>query len=207
MKVSYWFIVLLFVGCSSKDANHLPSLWELPGAVIGSAVENSVYAHKRSNVKQYIITHYDVLRQEVKAGDGVHLNAVLNKANIRTSSIATVKKSLQKEHATMFKNTLLSTEAVMQAFGALYLSKEKTKTMNGFTYTQASNMVQAHLKKHFEAFRLSLKHKTITGLAPLTHKLKMKNPNKRNAFYASLWKRYDALIIEPVVVGFMVRGN
>ena len=107
----------------------------------------------------------------------------------------------------MFQNILLSTEAIMQTFSTLYLPQVKTKTINGFTYNQAYNIVNAHLRKHFETFRLSLQHKTSMGLTPLIKKLHIKNPQKEQQFYRSLWKRYDVLIIEPVVVGVMIRAD
>ena len=191
------------LGCSSKDASHLPSLLELPGAVISRTIENTVYTHKRNKVKQYIVNHYDVLKREIKKGEGSHIEALLAKADIDKEKYSKTKKELQTDYNTMFRNMILSSEAVMNAFGALYLSKEKTKTMNGFTYTQASNIIKRHLKHHFEAFRLSLKHKKSDGLQGLASKLHIK---EKERFYKLLYERYDDLIIEPVVVAIMVRS-
>ncbi|HFU77373.1 MAG TPA: DUF3015 domain-containing protein [Epsilonproteobacteria bacterium] len=207
MKTFLLFLLLLLSGCSSKEASHLPSVFELPGAIIGTTLENAMYEHTRAKVKKYIISHYDVLKIEIKIGRGEHLNALLKKANIDASSSLSTKKKLQKEYATMFQNIQLCTEAVMQTFGTLYLPKEKTKTMHGFNYTQAYNIVQAQLNKHFDAFRLSLKHQTTTGIVPLIKKLQITDHTKQKYFYTNLWKRYDALIIEPVVVAIMAMRN
>ena len=201
----YFLLMLLFLNaCSTKEASHFPSPLELPGAIISTTVENAFYEHKRSKVKAYIISHYDAIKHDIRLGKGTHIENLLHQADIKASTRSTVKKALQKDYYVMFQNTQLSTEAVMQAFETLYLPKKKTKTMNDFTYTQAYNIVQSELRKHFEIFRLSLKYQTTTGLLPFIKKLHISDPKKQQHFYERLWKRYDALIIEPVVVSVMV---
>ena len=200
----YFLLMLLFLNaCSTKEASHLPSPLELPGAIISTTVENAFYEHKRSKVKAYIISNYDAIKHDIRLGKGTHIENLLHQAYIKASTMSTVKKALQKDYYVMFQNTQLSTEAVMQAFETLYLPKKKTKTMNGFTYTQAYNIVQSEIRKHFEIFRLSLKYQTTTGLLPFIKKLHISDYKKQQHFYESLWKRYDELIIEPVVVSVM----
>ncbi len=206
MKHMLVIIVLFLTACSSREASHLPSLLELPGALISSGIENANYEHKRSKVKRYIVTHYNILKQEVRRGKGMHLSELLQIARISTQSRATVKHAIQHDYQTMFRNVLLSTEATMHAFGALYPAKERTKTTHVFSHTRASSIAQRYLRSHFDAFRTSLQHKSAQGLKPLAQRLRINNPVKRKRFYTSLWARYDALIIEPVVVGVMVHS-
>ena len=206
MKQMLVIIVLFLTACSTREASHLPSLLELPGALISSGIENANYGHTRSQVKRYILAHYNILKQEVRRGDGMHLSELLQVARISTTSRATVKHTIQHDYQTMFRNVILSTEAAMHAYGALYPTKKRTKTTHGFSYSRASNIVQRYLRSHFDAFRTSLQHKSSQGLKPLAQRLRINDPAKRKRFYASLWARYDALIIEPVVVGVMVHS-
>ncbi len=53
MKQILLILSLFLLGCSSKDASHLPSLFELPGAIIGTTIENAAYNTKRQRVQQY----------------------------------------------------------------------------------------------------------------------------------------------------------
>ena len=206
MKILIPLLLLLLHSCSNKkDASHLPSPLELPGAIIGTTIDNAIYGHKRTKVKRYIVAHYDAIKSEIKVGDGKHVDALLDEADIKTSHRIRVKQELHQEFDTMFKNVQLSTEAVMQTFSSLYFPQKGTKTMNGFTYTQAYNIVQGYLNENFEGFRLSLKNHTTQGLISLVHDLNIDDKNKQNLFYESLWKRYDTLIIEPVVVTVMVK--
>lgn len=206
MKILMPLLLLFLLSCSHRnDASHLPSPLELPGAIIGTTIDNAIYGHKRTKVKRYIVAHYDALKPEIKAGDGRHVDALLDVSDIKTSHSSRIKHELQQEFDTMFKNVQLSTEAVMQTFSSLYLPQKGTKTINGFTYTHAYNIVQGYLNENFEVFRLSLKNKTTTGFIPLTKILHINESVKQKYFYESLWKRYDALIIEPVVVTVMVK--
>ena len=206
MKILLPFLLLLLISCSHKnDASHFPSPLALPGAIIGTTIDNAIYGHKRTKVKRYIVVHYDALKSEINTGDGKYFDGLLNEADIKTSHRSRVKQEIQQEFNTMFKNIQLSTEAVMQTFSSLYLPQKGTKTIHGFSYTQAYNIVQNYLNKNFEIFRLSLKNHTTQGLISFVHKLNMDDKNKQNIFFESLWKRYDALIIEPVVVTVMVK--
>ena len=203
MKQIFLILSLFLFGCSNKDASHLPSLFEIPGAVIGNTIENTAYSHKRNKIKQYIEHHYDVLKLDIQKGEGLYLEELLAKADIDKEKYSKIKKELQADYNSMFRNIILSREAVMNAFGSIYLPKVKTKMMNRFTYTQASHIVDNYLKQHFEAFRLSLKHKKSDGLQDLANNLHIK---EKERFYNLLYGRYEDLIIEPVVVAVMVRS-
>jgi len=198
-------MLFIFVGCT-KEATHFPSIFELPGAIITSVIDNGLYGHKRKKVKGYVIKHYDVLKKEVTHGGISHILELMQISGVEEKDYFKVQQALHEDSHTMFKNIILSSDAVMNAFSSLYPSKEKTKTINGFTYTQASNMVKKYLNRHFNTFRLSLKDRDGSRLMPLAKKLKIKDSKKQEQFYEKLYDRYDALIIEPVVVGFMMHG-
>lgn len=196
---------LLILGCSN-EARHVPPLWQWPFSAIGNSVENSLYYKKRSKVKAYIISHYDDLKTEVKKGDGVHLDEVLSRIHIKQSDMEVTKQRLQKDYLTMFENTEIITEDVMNAYSSIYVasSRQETKTINGFSYTEASNIISQYLKGDFDGFKYAIEEKDKTYFMPLLKSLKIKQADHKTIFLERLFSQYDYYFIEPVVVSIMV---
>lgn len=58
-------LVILMSGCTSKQASHVPPIWQWPVAAIGTAIDNSIYDRRRNQVKAHITQHYDALRDTI----------------------------------------------------------------------------------------------------------------------------------------------
>jgi len=206
MKHILLILSLFLLGCSSKDASHLPSLFELPGAIVSTTIENAAYNAKRNRVQHYVTVHYTLLREEVSQGQGKHLNNVMHLAGVSGTDQPKAAKEIQKDYSTMFQNTLLVSESIASAFGRLYMPKEKTKKMNGFSYTEVRKIIDRYLKEHFETFRLSLKNRSTAETNTLADLLHIRNPEKRKKFLQAFIQQYEPLYIDPVVVSIMIRS-
>ena len=204
MKVSLVILVLLLGGCGSKNASHLPSIFELPGAIIGSAMENTRYNAKRKKIERYVSSHYEALKEEIYAGKGEHLQEVLTLANIKKAKQLEVQQILKKEYATLFQRTQHITETTMQAFGGLYLPEEKTKKMNGFTYTEASNMIDRYIKAHYEEYKNAIQENQATHTSVLADMLHINPSAKRDLFLQSFKNKYFEFYEDVVVVSIMI---
>ena len=66
----------------STDASHIPPLHQLPGAAIGSVIENSRYQARRDKVKAMIQPHYDLLMTDVSRGGGTTFDITCRAANV-----------------------------------------------------------------------------------------------------------------------------
>ena len=196
-------IFTLFWGCSSKNANHI---LVNPISVITNSIENANYNSSRKKVEAYAQRHYDVLKQEVYNGSGQHLNEIMHLANIEKSNYTNVQKQLQKDYKVIFKNSQSVTERIVQSFSQLYIPKKETKKMNGFTYTEAYNIVQNHINHNFEAMRLNVKYHQTTELKKLATKLRITESEKREKFIHALDGKYFQLYVDPLVVFIMIHG-
>lgn len=95
-------LIILLSACSNR-ASHLPSPIELPGALIGSVVENITYNARRKQVKQYVLANYPVLRTEAATGQGSYLESAMNLAGISAADKRSrVLSELQTGHARYF---------------------------------------------------------------------------------------------------------
>ena len=92
----------------------------------------------------------------------------------------------------------------MNSFSALYVPKEKTKKINGFTYTQASNLVKNYLNSNFDEVRLDIKGDTTSHLKNLANLLHIDDLAKEQKFMSVLKSRYIELYEELVVVSVMI---
>ncbi len=192
-------------GCSQGDS-HIPSVFELPVVFAGSAIENGIYNARRNKVKSYIVQHYDDLKIETQKGEGENLNGLLRIVGVDKNKYFEARQQLQKDHSVMFKNIMLMTESIMQNYSFIYIfqSSEKTKTINGLSYTEASHIIQRYLNKNFEEFRVAIKAKNTNYLRELARELKIKKPENQRIFLDYILTKYDEYFIEPAVVGAMV---
>lgn len=78
-------VLLIFPACASgNDGSHLPRPWEVPGAVIGGGIENSLYKARRQRVKAHIAANFDAIMAEMPDGNGPALERAFELAKVRT---------------------------------------------------------------------------------------------------------------------------
>ncbi len=78
------FALLLFPACASaNDGSHLPRPWEIPGAVIGGGIENSLYKARRGRVKAHVAANFDAIMAEMQAGYGPALERGFGLAKVK----------------------------------------------------------------------------------------------------------------------------
>jgi hypothetical protein len=192
------------LGCSNQ-AQHLPPLWQVPGAMISNSIENNIYSTKREAVKTYVTENYIDLKDEVKNGTGEHLTKILDIIHVKQGNIQAAKQHLQKDYKFMFENTDIISEFMMNIYASMYLhtmSKE-TKTINGFSYTQASNIIKKYIDRDFASFRRALQSADASYMQELLDILRITEAQNKNSFLDNLFKEYNHFYIEPVVVGIM----
>jgi len=200
-------LTTLLMGCNSKNANHI-NIFQLPGAVVGSVIENAVYNRKREKVEGYAQANYELLKSEIKRGEGKHLDEVLKLANVGSAEVPLVKQKLKKDYMSMFHNVELTAEPIMQAFSRLYMPKSaKDKTMNGFSYTQAWKIVSQRVDRDFEILRADVKQGQHDVLSKIADDLHMNDKGKRKIFLQTLEGKYNDIFVDPLVVGVMIHGS
>ena len=200
-------VTTLFMGCNSKDANHV-NIFSLPGAVVGSVIESATYERRREGVERYAQANYELLKSEIKAGEGEHLNEILTLAKVESSKFASVKERLKKDYTTIFHNVELTAQPIMQSFSKLYIPKSaQDKTMNGFTYTQAWDIVSKRVDRDFAILRGDVKGGGHDVLSKIADDLHIDDKVKRESFTHSLDGRYSAIFVDPLVVGVMMDGG
>ena len=197
---------VFLLGCSNNEARHVPPLWKMPTAMIGNAIGNTIYGAKRDAIKKYIVQHYDDLNTEIKMGDGYHLDHILQRMSVKKDDVQATKNQLQNDYVAMFENIDIITESIMNQYAFLYIatSSEKTKTINGFSYTAASNIIKQYLRDDFSRFKTALKEKNISHIEPLLNALNIQETQNRATLRDYIFTQYDQYVIEPVVVGIMV---
>ena len=205
IKLSLFFISFTLIGCESKDGINL-NILEFPGTLIGSLIDNNSYNSRRKEVEQYSITHYKILREEIKNKKGIHLDNLMKISNIKSPNFSTVKNQLQKDYNTIFHNTQRVTEKLTQTMSHLYWVKEKTKTINGFSYTELSIIINNYVEKNFESIRIGVKNKNLEILNPLIEKLNIKETEKKEAFKESLKGKHFDIYTDLLVVAIMLHG-
>ncbi len=202
------FFVLSLTACS-REANHLPSILELPGAVIGSAVENTVYNSRRKKVEAYIAKHYLAIRQDVAQQSGPALEGALESAGLTALQRADAKQDLINNQALYFYSSDAVVDNLIYPFAALYTatSSEKDKRINGFTHQEARSIIKHFAEQHFEALRQSIEHGKGPAFDALASKPHIQTEAQRRAFYTKAQSRYAAIYFEPIVIVLMVSSN
>ena len=207
-KLNPYFFILLLTACS-HEASHLPSILELPGAVIGSAIDNTVYNNKRKKVESYVAEHYLALRKDVAQQSGETLEGALNRAGLKGEPRLQAKQDLINNQALYFYNPEPVVDNLIYPFAALYTatSSEKDKRINGFTLLEARETIHRFAKQHFEALRQAIAQGSGTALGALSSELHIQTSTQRQAFYAKAQSRYTAIYLDPIVVVLMVHSD
>ncbi len=77
--------VVLLTGCASREASHLPPVWQIPGAVIGGGIENAVYGAKRKRVEAHVSANFNVLLTDMRNGSGPALTRAFELSGVNES--------------------------------------------------------------------------------------------------------------------------
>jgi hypothetical protein len=198
-------MALTLMSCSSKNGNYL-NILQLPGTLLDSVFDNSSSKIKREKVEAYAKLHYDALKKEIKLKEGKHLDTILKLAGIETSHYSKIKIQLNRDYKTIFHNTQRVSEKLVQNMSRLYEVKEKTKEINGFSYTQISEISKKYVENHFETIRRAIKDSKSEIFVPLAEQLNIKESKKKDAFINSLNGKHFELYTDLVVVAVMVEG-
>jgi len=205
VNFSLIFISFTLIGCGSKDGNYL-NILEFPGTLIGSLVDNHAYDNRRKEVEKYTKIHYALLRKEIKNKKGKHLDKLMQLSDTKSDKFSTVKKQLHKDYKTIFHNTQRVTESLTQTMTQLYRVKEKSKTINGFNYTELSTIINSYIEENFETVRLGIKNGNLEILNPLVERLNIKEAKRKTAFKESLKGKHFDLYTDLLVVAIMIHG-
>lgn len=206
LLITIIFSGVLLSACS-KEASHLPSIFDLPGAA-GSVIENAAYHSKRKKVSHYVSKHYLALRSDVSKGGGQSLEGVFDVANIKHSKRASAIEMLRKGQKETFYNAMLVSDVLINPFAALYVhqSSPKDKRINGFTYLEARMIIQNFADSNFEGLRQSIKQGQGKSLDQLLLKLNIKDAQKQASFRKKAYALYHTIYLEPVTVAIMVNS-
>ncbi len=199
-----FLLPLLLIGCSSNDSSHLPSIFQLPGAIIGSSVENAIYNAKRRKVEAYVAQHYLAIRQDVLNGGGKSLDGALDTAGEKTDTSGEVAKNFITHYGAIFKNSQLIAERLINPFVTLYGVKQIDKKINGLSYTEAYQIIFDYADSNFEILRVALQKGEGVGLSDLAQQLGIEEQNRRHRFNLEAKSLYETLYLEPLVVALMV---
>jgi hypothetical protein len=196
-------MALTLTSCSSKNGNYL-NILQLPGDILDSVFDRNSCNIKRKRVEAYANLHYDVLKEEIKVKKGKHIDEIMKLAGIEESHYSKMRNQLNKDSKTIFHNTQRVTEKLVQNMSRLYEVKEKTKKINGFSYTQISEITKEYVDSNFETIRLAVRDSESEIFIALAEQLNIKDTKKREAFTHSLKGKHFELYTDLVVVSAMV---
>ena len=200
-------VAVLISACSGNSASHLPSPIELPGAIIGSVIENATYGAKRRRVESYVAQNYLAIRNDARRGGGKALDGAINVAGIKGAKRNRAKNDLINNQAVYFHNVENVVDNLINNFTALYLSTSKAdKRINGFTYTEARNIIKNYANQNFEALRIAVQQGGGVALEALASRLNIQDTSKKLIFQQRAKPLYKTIYLELVTVVLMVNN-
>lgn len=200
------YILIFFLNACTNNTSHLPSPIELPGAIIGSAIENTIYSAKRRKVENYVAEHYLAIRQDALQGGGESLGGVLDSARIKGNKRDIAINDFIKNYDSIFKNIQLLTENLSSNFVVLYGVKRLDKKINGLSRMQAYQIIEDYAADNFESLRLAVQQGQGEGLDGLASRLFISEIEKRDLFNQQAKLLYRTIYLEIVVVSLMVHS-
>lgn len=84
-------------GCSSGPS-HIPPLHQIPGAAVGSAIENTRYKARRNKVKAAIQPHLDFILTEADRGGGTTFSLTCELAHVSSSKCTELAQQISQDH-------------------------------------------------------------------------------------------------------------
>ena len=196
---------LTITSCSTKDGSYF-NILQLPGAILDSVFDNNSCHIKKEKVEAYTKQHYNLLRDEIKAKKGKHIEELMKLAEIKESEYSKMLTQLNKDYKTIFHNRQRVTEKLVQNMSRIYEVKEKTKKINGFSYSQISEITQKYVDTNFEKIRLAIKSSKSEIFVPLAEQLNIKDSTKQKSFINSLREKHFELYDDLLVVAVMMEG-
>ena len=109
MKIALLFCLLLLASCT--QTSHVPAPWQLPGAAVGTAIDNAMYGSRRNKVKTFIQNNYASLKADVTADQGETLSELFKIANVKSKQTELLKE-LQNPESAYVVNASLSEEGL-----------------------------------------------------------------------------------------------
>ncbi len=205
--VLIFVLALVLNACASDSASHLPSPLELPGAILGTVIENTSYNAKRKKVDAYVTQNYLTIRQDVMQGGGKVLEGALSVAGIKSNKRDEARNDLITNKSNYFQNTELVTDALINRFTSLYPVRKQDKKINGFSYTEALLVIKNYTDQNFEALRIAIQKGEGSALEELASQLNIDDTNKRAQFKQQTKLLYKTIYLEPVIVVLMVNAS
>jgi len=96
MKKASLIAAGLLTACQTGPS-HIPPLHELPGAAVGSVIENSRYKARRNKVKASIQPHVDFLLAEADRGGGPTFNMSCEVAKVSPPKCMELAKQISQD--------------------------------------------------------------------------------------------------------------
>lgn len=96
MKKASFIAATLLTACQTGPS-HIPPLHELPGAAVGSAIENSRYKARRNKVNASIQPHLDFILTEADKGGGPTFRLSCKVAKVSPPKCAELAKQIAQD--------------------------------------------------------------------------------------------------------------
>ncbi len=96
MKYLLSLFSLGLISCTSGPS-HIPPLHQIPGAAIGSAIENTRYKSRRNKVKASIAPHLDFILTEADRGGGSTFSISCQVARVSPPKCAELARQISQD--------------------------------------------------------------------------------------------------------------
>lgn len=94
--ISALMTVLGLSACSSGPS-HIPPLHQIPGAAVGTAIENTRYKARRNKVKAAIQPHIDFILTEADRGGGTTFSMTCKLAHVSAAKCAELAQQISQD--------------------------------------------------------------------------------------------------------------
>lgn len=96
MKYARLIALTCLTACSSRTS-HIPPLHQIPGAAIGSAIENTRYSSRRNKVKASLAPHLDFILSEADRGGGPTFDMSCQTARVSPPKCAELARQISQD--------------------------------------------------------------------------------------------------------------